>query len=133
MGVAKLRVSLLVLLGALALVAAACGDSDASDPERFCEIDARLSELDPSEAPEDQRAAIAEEMRDLLKEAPRVAPDVIREPVEDAAATNEEILDLLEQADFDFEQVDDAVFAQAIDEFDTAFEPIGLWIDANCG
>ncbi len=129
MGVAKLRVSLLVLLGALALVAAACGDSDASDPERFCEIEARLSELDPSEAPEDQQAANAEEMRDLLEEALRVAPDVIREPVEDAVAAVEEILDLLEQADFDFEQVDDAVF----DEFETAFEPIGLWIDANCG
>ena len=111
------------------LVAAACGDDDGSgaNPERFCEIDAEL----------EQRDDLDREFQNLIDEAVRVAPDEIRSSVEAVADSFTPVFDLLEAADFDVAQVDqaelDALFdAAESDEVEDAGAAMDEWIAANC-
>ena len=128
------RVRRVVVMGVVLLLAvAACGDDDAADPERLCEINDEIEQLDPFEVPPDEARAMVREGRVLLDEAVEVAPDEIRPSVEIAAASFRLFLDLAEAADFDLEQVDLAeVEAAFSDEAIAAGDALEEWIDANC-
>jgi hypothetical protein len=129
---------MLVLGLVLLTMTAACGDADAADPERFCEIDAEMDQLgDPFELPADETREVAQTARSLVDESVKVAPDEIRSSVEIQADSFEPFFELFEVADFDLAQIDegeiDAMFETMFSgENDAAFEAIDEWIDANC-
>ncbi len=111
-------------------VAAACGDDDGSgaNPERFCEIIAQL----------DQQGILEleafRENQNLLGEAVGVAPDEIRSSVEAVAGSYTPFFDLLEAADFDIAQIDEADLSALFDEEGADGERAVMdeWIAANC-
>lgn len=118
---------------ALLLVVAACGD-DAADPERFCEINDELEQLDdPFEVDPDEARDVVRQGRLLLNEAVKVAPDELRDSVEVAADSFGVFLDLAESADFDASQLDEADFEVAFSaEVIAAAQALEEWLDANC-
>ena len=124
-----------VLALALLLVAGACSEDSASDPERSCELDFQIGDLDdPFDVPSDVAGDIVRQGRALLNEALEVVPDEIRDAAEVAADAFRSYLDLAEEAEFDSEQVDEEAFrALADDEANTAaFDVMEEWRDANC-
>ncbi len=132
------RAMRVVVMGVVVLLAvAACGD-DAADPERFCEINAELDQIDdPFELPPDEAREIVRRGRDLLDELVEVAPAEIRPSVEIQVDSFAPFFDLFEAADFDAAQMDEAeieaVFETAFSgESGAAFDAIEEWVDANC-
>ena len=86
-------------------------DDVAADPERFCEIDTELDELDPLNpnlAPDEIRLVILDS-RTLLDDLRDVAPDEIRSSVNLAVDAAALMFDALEAA-----------------------ETIEVWIERNC-
>ena len=119
---------------ALLLVVVACGEDFATDPERFCELDFRIGDLeDPFEVPSDEARDIVRQGREFLDQALKVVPSEIRCAAEVAADAFRSYLGLAEAAEFDPDQVEDGalralVTAEATDAFDVLEE----WRDANC-
>ncbi|MEE9298513.1 MAG: hypothetical protein V3V29_05705 [Acidimicrobiia bacterium] len=128
------RARRVVVVGVVLLLAvAACGDDDAADPERFCEINTEIEEFDPFNGPPDEAREAAREVRSLIDEAVEVVPDEIRPSVEVAADSFRSFLDLFEAADFDVSQLDEADLEEAFsDEVEAATDAMDEWIDANC-
>lgn len=134
------RIVAMAVVALLVAAATACGDDDGSsaNPERFCEINAELEQQgDPFELPPDEAREAAREFQDLIDEAVTVAPDEIRSSVEVVADSFTPVLDLLEAADFDVAQVDEAeleaLFDAAFsDEGDDAGAAMDEWIAASC-
>ena len=119
----------------IALLGAACSDSDAADPDRLCEINTEIEQLpDFFEAPPDEARATVERARSLLDEAEKVAPDEIRSTVEAASDSFRQVLDLFEAADFDIEQVNEAELEAFFDdeEEEAVSDDLDAWVDANC-
>ena len=133
------RARRVVAMGVVLLLAvAACGNDDAADPERFCEIDAEFDQMgDPFELSPDEAREFLRRGRDLLDESVRVVPDEIRLSVEIQVDSFAPFFDLFEAADFDTAQMDEAeveaVFETAFSgESEAAFDAIEEWVDANC-
>lgn len=142
-----LRTGWIVSVGVvLVLAVAACGDDEAADPERFCEIIAETGSLIDSfmgglgASPDEARETISE-ARNLIDEAEAVAPEVIRTSVDVAADRARLWFDLIEEADFYALQVDGAEFtaASGSPEVVAARElseelvfSLGEWIETNC-
>ncbi len=124
-----------VLALALLLVAVACAEDPAADPERFCELDFQIGDLDdPFDVSSDEAGDIVRQGRAFLSEALKVVPDEILEAAEVAADAFRSYLDLAEEAEFDPEQLDEEAFrALADDAANTAaFDVMEEWRDANC-
>ncbi len=127
-----------VALGMVLLVfVAACGD-DAADPERFCEIDAEIDQLDdPFELPPDEAREFLRLARGLFDESVEVAPDEIRSSVEIQVDSFAPFFELFEAVDFDAAQIAEAE-VEAIFETvfsgdnEAAFDAVEEWVDANC-
>jgi hypothetical protein len=107
----------------LLLAAAACGDDDsAANPERFCEI--INTEL--------------EQLGDPFELAPDEAREVVRSSVEAVADSFTPYFDLMEAADFDVAQVDeaelDALFNDEVfaDQGDDGLAAVDEWMATNC-
>ena len=119
------------------LLAAACGDDDGSgaNPERFCEIDAEIEQLEnPLGLPPDEAREAVREGRRLLDELVKVAPDEIRLSAESFADSFTPVIDLFVATGFDVTQVDEAELDAA---FEAAFsgesaDAVGEWTDSNC-
>ena len=134
------RTGRIVALGALLLLVAACGDDDeaaAADPERFCEVTARLEELDVFAVPPDEARKVVEEVRGLLDEALEVAPDEIRPSTKIVVDALIPALDVFAAADFDQAQIDPELGAAAFeafleDEVVAASDAGDDWFAANC-
>ena len=124
----------LVLGLALLLVVVACGEDFAADPERFCELDFKIGDLeDPFEVLSDEARDIVRQGREFLDEALEVVPGEIRGAAEAAADAFRSYLGFAEAAEFDPDQVEDGalralVTAEATDAFDVLEE----WRGANC-
>ena len=119
----------------LLLVVVACGDDAAADPERFCELDFQIGDLDdPFDVPSDEARDIVREGRAFLDEALKVVPDEIRDAAEVAANSFGSFLDLAEAAEFNSEQVEEEAFQALLDDeaSTAAFELLDEWTDANC-
>lgn len=130
------RTELLAVVLLVVLVAAAC--STTADPERFCEVRAEIDQLGDfwEMSPDDARQAVGE-VRNLIDEAVRVAPDEIRASVDIGADSITQFLDLFEAADFDSAQLDteglEAAFERAFSEEGVrAEDALDEWTDANC-
>lgn len=128
------RVGRLVGLGVVLLfVVAACGDDDAADPQRLCEINDEIEQLDLFGVALDSVRDVVREGRLLMDEAVKVAPDEIRDSVELAADSFRLFLDLVEAAEFDPGQINEEDLAAAFsDEALAAGEALEEWVDANC-
>ncbi len=120
------------------LVVAACGDDAAADPERFCEISDEVEQIGSVFGLRgDEAREVVGEVRNLIGEGVRVAPDEIRASVDTSADSLTLLLDLFEGADFNFPQVGQADFeaAQEVvlsDEVEAADDAVDAWIEANC-
>jgi hypothetical protein len=138
-----LRTRRIVATGvALLLEVAACGDDDAADAERFCEIIAEGGRLNESLAgidpglfgvgvdPDEARDTVGE-ARNLIDQAATVAPDEIRPSFDVVADWARHIFDLVEEADFFVLQVDQAEFTPSA-EVIAANDALAEWGDANC-
>ena len=142
-----LRTRRIVAIGVVVLLAvAACGDDDAADPERFCEIEAELWQLDDEffgnnlmnaggASPDEARETVGE-ARNLIDEMATVAPDEIRPSVDMAVDLATQVFDLIEEADFYALQVDQTELATVLEtaaaEVIAAGDDLGEWIDDNC-
>jgi hypothetical protein len=129
-------------VAALFVAAAACGGDDvddvAADPERFCEIETELDELDPLNpnlTPDEIRLVIPD-ARTLVDEERDVAPNEIRSSVKTLVDVAVVVFDAIEAADFDRSEVGPDEFpADFFDEagaFATASETVEVWIEGNC-
>lgn len=129
------RVTIFIVVG---LLAGACSDDDAADPERFCAIQVEFDQLgDPFELPPDEARELVREAEILIDESVEVAPDEIRASAEIVADSFTRIVDVLEAADFDAPQIDqadlDAAFEAAFSgEAGVASDAVDEWVDANC-
>jgi ABC-type glycerol-3-phosphate transport system substrate-binding protein len=124
-----------VLLLAIVLVAAACGGSSSGpDPDRFCELDAEITANDPFEAssPDEVRAIIGD-TEGWLDEIEAVAPDEIKADTVTLNGAIRQILDLIEDADFDMASVDFAAVGSIFSaEVQDAEQAVTAWSAANC-
>jgi ABC-type glycerol-3-phosphate transport system substrate-binding protein len=123
-----------VLLLAIVLVAAACrGSSSGPDPDRFCELDA-IAANDPFEvsSPDEVRAIIGD-TEGWLDEIEAVAPDEIKADTVTLNGATRQIMDLIEDADFDMASLDfaalDSIFSGEVQDAEQA---VNAWAAANC-
>ena len=136
-----------VAIGAVVLLAAACGDDGSgANPERFCELAAALDQNsdDPWEMPPDEAREALLEFADLMDEGVSVAPDEVRASVEGVAELNALVRDFFEAHDFDIADVDEAELDALEAEADAlsaelearSADDLGVgveeWIAGNC-
>lgn len=108
--------ALCMVVVAVALVAAACGDSDeggSTAGDQWCDVVDELTGIDPFSSFDGTTAPTADELADAFDETAEVlarvrgqVPSEIRADIELTADTFDGVIELLEEADFDFASVD---------------------------
>lgn len=121
----------------LALAVAACGDSTAADPERFCEILVEIDTQNTDGLPFEEALPIIVDGRARFEEVKEVAPEEIGADAGMVADGAIRITDLLIAAGGDETQIDEAELQLVVGEvftpeYEAATQSVAAWRVANC-
>ncbi len=122
------------------LAAAACsGGSDDAAPagEPWCDVVAASNALDDEfDAVDTQDTAawraVIDKIGDLGQRFRASAPDEIKQQVGLYADTNDRLVEIFAEADYDVDQIDNVAFAAAIDNIDGIATEIDVFTVAEC-
>ncbi len=135
-----MRIGLVTVVPVLIAAAACSGGSDDAAPtgESWCDVVAAANALDDEfDAVDTQDSAawrtVIEKIGDLGQRFRAAAPVEIKSQVDAYADTNDRLVEIFAEADYDIEAVDNAALTEAIAEIDGVAIEIDEYTVAECG